>query len=116
MVVPDEGSAMADEPQLQKGAQSDWVAYLQQMLGYLGVFDGEAHGTFDDTTHQAVTSLQQRYSIDEDGNVGEQTWKLLALAQASTDPANARAGFEELDSQVDIVEPEPVQQPGEEVS
>jgi peptidoglycan hydrolase-like protein with peptidoglycan-binding domain len=92
---------VADEPELAQGAQNEWVTYLQQMLAHLGVFQGDAHGTFDEDTKAAVDAIQQRYAIDEGGRVGEQTWKLFAMARDKPDEG---AGYEQLDSSVDTVD------------
>lgn len=92
---------MADEPDLVQGAQNEWVTYLQQMLTHLGVFQGDAHGTFDEDTQTAVSALQQHYNIDESGTVGEQTWKLFAMVR---DKPEEGAGYELIDSSVDTVD------------
>ncbi len=92
---------MADEPELHPGAQNEWVSYLQQMLTHLGVYSGEVAGTFDATTKASVEALQQHYSIDEGGAVGEQTWHLLAM---SREKPNEGVGFEQLDSAVSTCE------------
>jgi peptidoglycan hydrolase-like protein with peptidoglycan-binding domain len=92
---------MADEPELQPGAQNEWVTYLQQMLTHIGVYEGMADGSFGDLTNASVEALQQHYSIDEGGVVGEQTWKLLAMAR---EKPGEDVGFEQLDSDVATTE------------
>lgn len=92
---------MANEPELAPGAESEWVTYLQQMLAELGVFELEPDGRFGTNTEASVTSLQQHYGIDESGQVGPQTWKLIAM---SRDKPAEGATFQAVDSSVDTVD------------
>lgn len=92
---------MADEPDLAPGTENDWVGYLQQMLEYLGLYDGKNDGSFGERTEASVAALQEQYSIDEGGVVGTQTWKLLAMSRER--PAEG-AAYESVESSVDTVE------------
>ncbi len=77
------------------------MTYLQQMLARFGVFGREPDGRFGEQTEASVTSLQEHYGIDESGQVGPQTWKLIAM---SRDRPSEGATFEAVDSSVDTVE------------
>jgi peptidoglycan hydrolase-like protein with peptidoglycan-binding domain len=88
---------MADEPDMAPGTENDWVSYLQQMLEYIGLYDG----SYGERTQASVAALQEQYSIDEGGVVGTQTWKLLAMSREQ--PAEG-ATYESVDSSVDTVE------------
>lgn len=92
---------MADEPGLAAGTENDWVGCLQQMLEYLGLYDGKNDGSFGERTAAWIAALQEQYSIDEGGLVGTQTWKLLAMSRER--PAEG-AICESVDSSVDTVE------------
>jgi len=71
---------MADEPELAEGADGEWVTYLQQQLSSFGFYLGQIDGQFGPSTTEAVSALQQQYSIDESGTVGAATWDLLSQA------------------------------------
>jgi peptidoglycan hydrolase-like protein with peptidoglycan-binding domain len=92
---------MTEEPELARGAENEWVTYLQQMLNRLGIYDGRTDGSFGEKTETSVATLQQQYAIDEDGRVGAATWKLIAM---SREQPSEGATYEAIDSSVDTVE------------
>ena len=62
------------EPEsLRPGDSGDDVTCLQRALAEAGVLDGDASGTFDDATYQAVRSIQEDRDLFVDGVVGRET-------------------------------------------
>ena len=62
------------EPEsLGPGDGGDDVTCLQRALAEAGVLDGDASGTFDDATYQAVRSIQEDRDLFVDGVVGRET-------------------------------------------
>jgi general secretion pathway protein A len=51
----------------------DGVRWLQTQLLEMGVYEGEATGTYDQATMQAVIKFQQEYRLDDDGIAGPNT-------------------------------------------
>lgn len=89
------------EPELERGAENDWVTYLQQMLNRLGIYDGRTDGSFGEKTEASVTTLQQQYAIDEGGRAGPATWKLIRM---SREQPTEGATYEAIESSMDTVE------------
>lgn len=75
---------MSDNPLLRRGAQDEWVTYLQQVLEYAGHSPGAVDGVFGEDTETAVRSFQEARDLTVDGIVGSDTWDALAGA---TQPA-----------------------------
>lgn len=76
---------MANEPTLQYGTSSDWVAYAQGLLGV------EATGTYDDEFQAIVDAFQAGNGFSESG-IGPMTWQHLTggtRAAADEEPAPA---------------------------
>lgn len=102
---------MADEPQLQEGADdADWVRYLQDTLIAWGHEPGPIDGTFGPRTRSAVEAFQMD-SADLDGDelavdgiVGRRTWDALTggVGAAPADDASGTEPFA-LDHPVDLV-------------
>jgi peptidoglycan hydrolase-like protein with peptidoglycan-binding domain len=92
---------MADEPELQPGADGEWVTYLQQWLTHLNFYGGAADGSFGPVTQAAVSAAQAHYSIGEGGVVGAETWHLITLARTQ---GETELGHSWGDSQVDVVD------------
>lgn len=55
---------------LAKGDQNDHVHALQQLLGHLGLYQGEPDGYFGDALEDAVRQFQRAFGHDEDGPAG----------------------------------------------
>ena len=72
---------MADEPELQQGAEGEWVTYLQQWLSHLGFYNGAVDGSFGPVTQEAVNAAQSQYSIGDGGTVSDETWHLITMAR-----------------------------------
>ena len=69
---------MADEPDLEPGASSEWVAYLQQMLNHhyqQTVVD--ENGWFDDATASAVAHFRAQNGLPEGSTVDSGFWDTL---------------------------------------
>jgi peptidoglycan hydrolase-like protein with peptidoglycan-binding domain len=62
-----------DGKALRKGQKGEMVGLLQDMLDYLGYFDGNFDGVFDRDTLYAVKTLQGDNGLIVDGVVGRQT-------------------------------------------
>lgn len=54
------------------------VVELQERLTELGYYAGRINGIFDETTCQAVKKLQKDFKMNPTGEVGLQTWKVMA--------------------------------------
>jgi peptidoglycan hydrolase-like protein with peptidoglycan-binding domain len=94
---------MADEPQLAEGAEGEWVEFLQGWLQQLGFYGGAIDGQFGPVTAQAVSAAQSQYQIDEDGQVGAGTWKLIEIARNDNPEVAVEWGESELNT-VDVPE------------
>lgn len=92
---------MNEEPDLARGAENEWVTYLQDMLNRLGIYDGRTDGSFGEKTEASVATLQQQYAIDEGGRVGVATWKLITM---SREQPSEGATYEAVDSSAETVE------------
>lgn len=68
---------------LTVGFKGQDVVELQGRLRYLGYYDGEITGVFDEKTKNAVTWFQWRFGLKADGIVGPKT--KLKLWQATKD-------------------------------
>ena len=49
------------------------MVFLQQALARLGYYEGEVHGSFDDTTRLAVVAFQENAGLHADGTAGPLT-------------------------------------------
>jgi peptidoglycan hydrolase-like protein with peptidoglycan-binding domain len=69
---------MGDEPDLEPGASSEWVSYLQQMLNhhYQQIVVDES-GYFDDATASAVAHFRTQSGLPDSGAVNAQFWDTL---------------------------------------
>ena len=68
---------------LAKGDQNDHVYALQQLLGHLGLYQGEQDGYFGDALEDAVRQFQHAFGHDEDGQAGDELWHEIAHEAAS---------------------------------
>lgn len=69
---------MADEPDLELGASSEWVSYLQQMLNHhYGQLVVEEHGWYDEATGSAVAHFRQQNGLPEGTHVDDVFWDAL---------------------------------------
>lgn len=61
------------------GAADGPIRQLQAFLRAQGLYRGEATGTLDQATHDAIVAFQQQYLPGEkaDGMVGDSTWEML---------------------------------------
>ncbi|WP_448570563.1 peptidoglycan-binding domain-containing protein, partial [Trichothermofontia sp.] len=74
------------------GAADGPIRQLQAFLSAQGLYRGEATGSLDQATHEAIVAFQQQYLPGEkaDGMVGDTTWEMLfqvAAGQTATPPA-----------------------------
>lgn len=68
-------------PKLQRGAKGQAVRALQEQLSFLG-FATKPDGVFGAGTERTVKRFQRQADIVEDGIVGTQTWRVLAMEVA----------------------------------
>jgi peptidoglycan hydrolase-like protein with peptidoglycan-binding domain len=69
---------VADEPDLEPGASSEWVSYLQQMLNHhYQQTVVEENGWFDDATASAVLHFRQQSGLPESSTVDSEFWDAL---------------------------------------
>lgn len=64
---------------LRSGSQGSDVERLQQDLSALG-YEVEINGNFDENTEAVVKKFQEKYNLNVDGVVGEQTGQKLGMA------------------------------------
>lgn len=64
-------------PNIQENDTNDFVRVLQNMLIAYGYYDGDATGTFDAATKNAVIRFQETYGLDPTGVVDYLTWDVL---------------------------------------
>ena len=78
---------MAGEPELKRGDTGEWVAFLNQTLGYHGhhANDGD---TFEEKTEHGVRQLQSERGLPETGIMDEASWTALL---AEPEPEQYRA-------------------------
>ncbi len=95
---------MADEPDLQQGAEGEWVTYLQQWLAHLGFYGGTVDGSFGPTTEEAVNAARSHYSIDESGAVSTETWHLITMARTKDETGLEHTWGESEVNTVDVPE------------
>ena len=81
---------MANEPDLQKGQSGEWVQYLQQMLQYVGYWQGAVDGEFGDALEQAVIQLQTAYGLTANGVADAATWTALTSGAPAQQHDNAQ--------------------------
>ena len=80
------------EPTLKRGHQNpnEWVEYAQKMLNHAlagGMhIDIPENGAFDEEMEREVMAFQSRHGLNDDGEIGPQTWAALHAS------ADARAG------------------------
>jgi len=90
---------MSDEPTLEKGISSEWVAYLQGLMQVDGFWQGDTNGTFDDDLEQAVQTLQDDLGLPRTGVVDADTWfALQQRTQSTQQPAQAAVQQEQVQS------------------
>mgnify|MGYP002477912845 FL=1 len=87
---------------LTVGSTGKDVVELQGRLRYLGYYDGDITGTFDQKTKNAVTWFQWKFGLKSDGIVGPKTklklweatknWKPTAADQPKTGGTEKSAG------------------------
>jgi N-acetylmuramoyl-L-alanine amidase len=65
------------DPVLRKGAEGPAVSRLQRRLQQLGFYGGPIDGGFGDETEDAVKAAQRSAGLEEDGIVGEGTWRAI---------------------------------------
>ncbi|MEP7203817.1 MAG: peptidoglycan-binding domain-containing protein [Ilumatobacteraceae bacterium] len=65
---------MADNPELRRGSEGEWVTYLQQLLEAAGNPPGAIDGDFGPITEAAVRAYQEAHGCVVDGWVGPETW------------------------------------------
>lgn len=67
---------MAGEPELKRGDTGEWVAFLNQTLGYHGhhADDGD---TYEEKTEHGVTQMQRELGLPETGIMDEASWTAL---------------------------------------
>jgi murein L,D-transpeptidase YcbB/YkuD len=69
-------------PVLREGCfDRDQVAYVQEMVRYLGYDPGTPDGDFGPKTAEAVRAFQRDRGLVEDGEVGPRTWTELDRAR-----------------------------------
>jgi peptidoglycan hydrolase-like protein with peptidoglycan-binding domain len=69
---------VADEPDLELGASSEWVSYLQQMLNHhYGQIVVEDTGWYDEATASAVAHFRKQNGLPEGEHVDWQFWDTL---------------------------------------
>jgi N-acetylmuramoyl-L-alanine amidase len=79
-VAPPRSAAAAPEigePVLRHGAEGPAVSQLQRRLQRRGFYNGPIDGGFGDETEAAVKAAQRSAGLDEDGIVGEGTWRAI---------------------------------------
>jgi N-acetylmuramoyl-L-alanine amidase len=69
--------AAEGDPVLRKGAEGPAVSRLQRRLAQLGFYGGPIDGGFGDETEAAVKAAQRSAGLEEDGIVGDGTWRAL---------------------------------------
>ena len=55
----------------------DDIRNLQKALKDIGIYTGELTGDYDLMTKNAIEEFQNKFHIDVDGVVGEETWRVL---------------------------------------
>ncbi|HUP72448.1 MAG TPA: peptidoglycan-binding domain-containing protein [Acidimicrobiales bacterium] len=105
------------EPTLKRGRQNprDWVEYAQKMLNHAlagGMhIDIPENGVFDEEMEREVMAFQSRYGLNDDGEIGPQTWAALHAA------ADARAAaVAEPDSDVGVASRYPQREVEQEIA
>lgn len=69
---------MGDEPDLEPGASSEWVSYLQQMLNHhYGQTVVDENGWYDDATGSAVAHFRTQNGLPDGDGVDAQFWDRL---------------------------------------
>ncbi len=71
------GAAAGARPLLAMGQSGSDVKEIQGYFKTIGYNFVEVTGTFDENTLRAVLDFQDRYDLDMDGAVGEDTWKWI---------------------------------------
>jgi hypothetical protein len=74
---------------LRLGSMGAEVNTLQQRLTHLGFYSGAVDGVFGGGTESAVRRFQRASAINEDGLVGDETWRLI-VGEAPPVPAITR--------------------------
>jgi peptidoglycan hydrolase-like protein with peptidoglycan-binding domain len=82
---------MADEPELSRGANGEWVQYLQQLLERWGHSPGSIDSEFADSTEDAVRSFQGAAGLNADGVVTAATWAAL-IGDAAAGSSSSSSG------------------------
>ena len=62
---------------LRIGSTGPMVEFLQNILIYLGLYNGEIDGIFGANTKNAVIAFQNQFGLTADGIVGPRTWAAL---------------------------------------
>ena len=62
---------------LKKSSTGPLVEYLQNILIYLGLYNGKIDGIFGAKVESAVIDFQKQYRLTPDGIVGPKTWFAL---------------------------------------
>jgi peptidoglycan hydrolase-like protein with peptidoglycan-binding domain len=83
---------MANEPELRRGSDGEWVSYLQGLLQDAGHSPGAIDGDFGPRTEAAVRAYQEANGLGADGIVGPPTWASLTAGASSEADAGAGAG------------------------
>ncbi len=65
------------DPVLRHGAEGPAVSRLQRRLQQLGFYGGPIDGGFGAETEDAVKAAQRNSGLEEDGIVGEGTWRAI---------------------------------------
>ena len=90
---------MANEPGLEPGQSSEWVAYLQQLLNhhYQQSVVPE-NGEFDDTTANAVRHFRQQGGLGDGAGVDAHVWAALTGGDAAQPSAAGSGGGQQADA------------------
>ena len=62
---------------LRIGSRGPMVEFLQNILIYLGLYNGEIDGIYGQNTASAVKQFQTQNGLTSDGIVGSRTWRAL---------------------------------------
>ena len=71
------------DPLLKEGSEGVAVRGLQRRLIALGFGPDEIDGRFGPQTEAAVRAFQEKYELEVDGIVGDQTWERLRAPEGS---------------------------------